>query len=82
MNQSIITYINYSTARLLEQLGFLSMIKCIGTIMRDESGTTAFEYGLIAVMVTAVAVPAVSATGLTLEQIFNAVSAVLSIAAG
>ncbi len=58
------------------------MLKCLSHILRDDSGATAFECGLIAVMVAVVAIPAVSATGLTLEQILDAVSAVLSIAAG
>lgn len=58
------------------------MLKCFCRVMNDDSGTAAFEYGLIAVMIAVVAVPAVSAVGLSLEQLLKAVSAVLSSTAG
>ena len=50
--------------------------------MRNESGATAFEFGLIVAMFAVVAVPASLATGLTLQKIIDAVSAVLSSTAG
>ena len=58
------------------------MLHYLLRIMRNESGATAFEFGLIVAMFAVVAVPASLATGLTLQKIIDAVSAVLSSTAG
>lgn len=43
-------------------------------LMRDESGATAIEYGLIAALVSVAAVTALSAMGTSLSGMFSAVS--------
>ena len=42
--------------------------------VRDESGATAIEYGLIAALVSVAAITAMSALGTSLTGIFNEVS--------
>ena len=43
-------------------------------LLRDESGATAIEYGLIAALVSAAAIVALTALGVSLQTIFNVVS--------
>ena len=57
------------------------MSKFIGFI-KDESGATAIEYGLIAALVAVVIIGAVSATGSSLQSTFSAVSTELNTANG
>ena len=49
--------------------------------LREESGATAIEYGLIAALVSVAAIIALGAMGDSLENIFNIVSSELSSAA-
>lgn len=44
------------------------------SLMLDESGATAIEYGLIASLVSVAAIGAMSAMGTSLEEMFNHVS--------
>lgn len=53
----------------------------ITNIISDESGATAIEYGLIAGLVSVVAITALTTTGESLISIFDKVSAKLSAAA-
>ncbi len=53
----------------------------VTSILRDESGATAIEYGLIAGLVSVVAITALSATGDSLISIFEKVSTKLAEAA-
>jgi pilus assembly protein Flp/PilA len=46
----------------------------ITKILRDESGATAIEYGLIAALVSVAAIAALTAMGTSLETMFNRVS--------
>jgi pilus assembly protein Flp/PilA len=46
----------------------------ITKILRDESGATAIEYGLIAALVSVAAIAALTAMGTSLETMFNLVS--------
>ena len=49
--------------------------------VRDESGATAIEYGLIAALVSVAAIGALSALGESLNSIFTFISGTLSNAA-
>lgn len=44
------------------------------TLLREEQGATAIEYGLIAALIAVAAITAMSALGTTLEGTFNNVS--------
>ncbi len=43
-------------------------------LLKDESGATAIEYGLIAALVSVAAIAALTAMGTSLETMFNRVS--------
>lgn len=49
----------------------------IRNFVRDESGATAIEYGLIAALVSVAAIGALTALGDSLESIFSFVSSTL-----
>jgi pilus assembly protein Flp/PilA len=51
------------------------MSKFVTRFLKDESGATAIEYGLIAALVAVVLVTALSAMGTKLSGTFNQVSA-------
>lgn len=53
---------------------FSSKIK---TFLKDDSGATAIEYGLIAALVSVAAILALQAMGTSLEAIFTSVSTTL-----
>jgi len=46
----------------------------IKTLLQDESGATAIEYGLIAALVSVAAIGALTAMGTSLRTMFNTVS--------
>ena len=50
------------------------MYKKFGALMRDESGATAIEYGLIAALVSVAAIAALIALGNSLQTIFQFVA--------
>jgi len=52
------------------------------TLMQDESGATAIEYGLIAALVSVAAVVALENMGTSLENMFTTVSGKLDTAVG
>ena len=54
------------------------MRNIIRELLKDESGATAIEYGLIAALVSVAAIVALTAMGSSLEQMFNKVSGELS----
>ncbi len=54
------------------------MIKVIRNLIKDESGATAIEYGLIAALVSVAAIGALTAMGDSLNTMFTAVSVALS----
>ncbi len=56
------------------------MFKVIGRFMKDESGATAIEYGLIAALVSVAAIGALTAMGQSLSTMFSTVSSALSTA--
>ncbi len=50
--------------------------------LKDESGATMIEYGLVAALVSVAAIVALQILGSELQTIFNTVSSYLSAAAG
>lgn len=46
-------------------------------LLKDESGATAIEYGLIAALISVAAIGAMTAMGSSLKSIFNFVSTTL-----
>jgi pilus assembly protein Flp/PilA len=54
----------------------------ITAFLRDESGATAIEYGLIAALVSVAAITALGSMGNSLIAIFNMVASTLNTAAG
>ena len=55
-------------------------ITTLRSLLRDESGATAIEYGLIAALVSVAAIGALTAMGGSLDTMFNSVSDTLSCA--
>ncbi|MGH6828872.1 MAG: Flp family type IVb pilin [Rhizomicrobium sp.] len=53
------------------------MSKLISRFVRDESGATAIEYGLIAALISVVIITAVTLVGTKLTATFNAVAGAL-----
>jgi pilus assembly protein Flp/PilA len=58
------------------------MLSFLKTLMTDESGATAIEYGLIAALVSVAAVVALENMGTSLENMFTTVSGKLDTAVG
>ena len=54
------------------------MNKLVLRFLRDNSGATAIEYGLIAAGIAVVIIVAVQATGTSLNKTFNSVSGALN----
>jgi pilus assembly protein Flp/PilA len=50
------------------------MIKSITRLIKDESGATAIEYGLIAALISIAAIAGFTAVGTSLNGTFSAVS--------
>lgn len=53
------------------------MLEQIRTFARDEGGATAVEYGLIAALVSVVAIGALTAMGGSLDTLFTTVSSAI-----
>jgi pilus assembly protein Flp/PilA len=49
-------------------------MKTLVKLLRDESGVTAIEYGLIAALVAVVIISAVTSLGTSLKSTFNSVA--------
>ncbi|MEP3046695.1 MAG: Flp family type IVb pilin [Roseibium sp.] len=58
------------------------MKSLISRFLKDESGATAIEYGLIAGLLSIVILGAVQATGTSLTGVFTAIQGQLATAAG
>jgi pilus assembly protein Flp/PilA len=52
----------------------LNMFTTLARFMKDDSGATAIEYGLIAALVSVAAIGALTALGTNLSNMFNTVS--------
>lgn len=53
------------------------MTKFVTRFMKDESGATAIEYGLIVALIAVVIITAVSTVGTSLSTQFNAINSKL-----
>ena len=53
------------------------MLRLFKNFVRDESGATAIEYGLIAALISVVIITAVTAVGSALDTTFTSVSTAL-----
>ncbi len=58
------------------------MFAKIHSFIRDETGATAIEYGLIAALISVAAIAAMGAMGDSLQTLFNTFAGVLSNASG
>jgi pilus assembly protein Flp/PilA len=54
------------------------MFTTLRNLLRDESGATAIEYGLIAALVSVAAIGALTAMGTSLKAMFTSVSTELN----
>ncbi len=50
----------------------------LGNLLRDESGATAIEYGLIAALISVVIITAVTLVGTNLSNTFDTIASKLS----
>ncbi|HET7593843.1 MAG TPA: Flp family type IVb pilin [Stellaceae bacterium] len=53
-------------------------MRILANLLRDESGATAIEYGLIAALISVVIIAAVTLVGTNLSTVFNSISTALS----
>jgi pilus assembly protein Flp/PilA len=53
------------------------MLRFFRSLLRDESGATAIEYGLIAALISVAIIAAVTSVGTSLTATFNSVAAAL-----
>ena len=60
----------------------VNMIAKLHSFIRDETGATAIEYGLIAALISVAAIAAMGAMGDALQTLFNTVAGELSNASG
>ena len=56
------------------------MLTAITNFIRDEEGATAVEYGLMAALIAAVIIAAVTSIGTNLTAVFNSVASKLTVA--
>jgi len=64
-----------ATERIQEEV---TMKATIQKFIKDESGATAIEYGLIAALVSVAAIIALRAMGTSLDTMFNSVATILN----
>ena len=57
-------------------------MRFIGKLLRDESGATAIEYGLIAALISVIIITAVTIVGTQLSTVFNSIATALQNATG
>ena len=58
------------------------MLTAITNFIRDEEGATAVEYGLMAALIAAVIITAVTSVGTSLSTLFDGIAGSLTTAAG
>ena len=58
------------------------MLATVSKFMRDKSGATAIEYGLIAALISVVIIGALTLVGNNLQGVFNVIQGKLAAAAG
>ncbi len=55
-------------------------MRFVAKLLRDESGATAIEYGLIAALISVVIISAITLVGTNLSTVFNSIATALSTA--
>ena len=55
-------------------------MRVLSNLLRDDSGATAIEYGLIAALISVVIIAAVTLVGSNLSGVFNSIATSLSTA--
>ncbi len=55
-------------------------MRFLSNLLRDESGATAIEYGLIAALISVVIIAAVTMVGSNLSGVFNSIGTALATA--
>jgi pilus assembly protein Flp/PilA len=58
------------------------MLATVSKFMRDKSGATAIEYGLIAALISVVIIGALTLVGTSLQGVFNTIQGKLAAAGG
>jgi pilus assembly protein Flp/PilA len=53
-------------------------MRFVATLLRDENGATAIEYGLIAALISVVIIAAVTLVGSKLSGVFGSIASALS----
>jgi pilus assembly protein Flp/PilA len=56
------------------------MIRIFGTLLRDQNGATAIEYGLIAGLISVIIIGAVTLVGSDLNAVFDSIASALGTA--
>jgi pilus assembly protein Flp/PilA len=64
-------------SKLLAETGDQAMSKFVTRFMKDESGATAIEYGLIVALIAVVIITAVTAIGTSMSDKFNTINSSL-----
>jgi pilus assembly protein Flp/PilA len=64
----------------MDQQGVCSMKILLSRFVRDESGVTAIEYGLIAALISVVIITAAAAVGTSIAGVFGGISTQLAAA--
>ena len=59
---------------------YLLMLKLIRKLLRDETGPTAIEYGLIAALIAVVTIAGLTTLGTTLNKTYNNIATKVSTA--
>ena len=71
--------LNYAEGNQVSRLNYdLGMVKNLRTFLKDESGATAIEYGLIAAGVALAIITAVKGVGTKLNTTFSSISSQLN----
>jgi pilus assembly protein Flp/PilA len=63
---------------VVEQRKDLLMQTFMSQLMKNESGTTAIEYGLIGALITVVCIVGMTLVGAQLQGVYNAVSTAIT----
>ena len=64
----------------VNQQRILSMQTLLSRFVRDESGVTSIEYGLIAALISVVCIAAMTAVGTQLKAVYTGISTALAAA--
>ncbi len=71
-----------NVSRLIIYVEIAMWFQTLATVIKEDSGATAIEYGLIAALVSVAAIGALTAMGDSLDTMFATVSTTLKTVAG